>query len=123
MKRQSLKASTVLGFALLALSAYAAEGDNSKDMGTMNMGGMKMDSSKAMSMNEGEVKAVDKANMNITLQHGPIKSKTVEMPAMTMTFPVRDASLVSNVKIGDKVRFHVENVKEAVTVTSLQVQK
>jgi Cu(I)/Ag(I) efflux system protein CusF len=118
MKRQFLKASTVLGFALLALSAYAAEGGNGKDMG-----GMKMDSSKAMSTNEGEVKAVDKANMNVTLQHGPIKSKTVEMPAMTMSFPVQQASFLSNVKVGDKVKFNIENVGAVATVTELKVQK
>jgi len=117
MKHQLLKAAAVVGFAVFALNASADQG----------IGGMKMtagtDASKTMAMNEGEVKAVDKENTKITLKHGPIKSKTVEMTPMTMSFPVQDASLLADVKVGDKVKFNIENVKQVATVTSLEVQK
>src|SRR4026209_723505 len=37
---------------------------------------------------EGEVRKVDKAAKKITLKHGPIPN--IDMPAMTMVFPVKD---------------------------------
>jgi Cu(I)/Ag(I) efflux system periplasmic protein CusF len=126
MKHQFLKATVFLGFSLLALNIYAAEGGSGMkmDMGeNMKMEHKQMDSSLAITTNEGEVKAVDKANKNITLKHGPIKSKTVEMAAMTMSFPVQQASLLSNIKVGDKVKFNIENVDNVATVISLTVQK
>ena len=54
------------------------------DKAMENMKDMKMDcmddaSAKASSMAEREVKAVDKPGKSITLKHGAIKSKTVEM--------------------------------------------
>lgn len=107
--------------------------DCTKNMGNMNgTESMKMDCmakastkdvSNVTAMSTGEVKAVDRANNNITLQHGPIKSKTVEMGAMTMTFPVQKPSLLAKVRVGSKVKFIVENVNDAATVTSLVVQK
>lgn len=140
MKMSLFKAIAALGLTVVALVAYADQGSGGKgmDMDNMqmncmkNMKDMKVDcmensvgkaSSKAPSMSDGEVKAVDKANKSITLKHGPIKSTTVEMGPMTMSFPVQDAALLSSVKVGDKVRFSVENIKDAATVTSLKVQK
>jgi Cu/Ag efflux protein CusF len=91
----------------------------------MKMDSKGMESSKgmAMAMSEGEVKAIEKANNRITLKHGPIKSKTAEMTPMTMSFPVQESSLLTNVKVGDKVKFNVENIKGKATVTALQTQK
>jgi Cu/Ag efflux protein CusF len=42
---------------------------------------------------------------------------------MTMAFAVKDPSMLSNVKVGDKVKFRVDNVKDVATVTALTVQK
>jgi Cu(I)/Ag(I) efflux system protein CusF len=139
MTKSHYKIAAAMGFAALAMNVYAEQGKGG--MGTMN--GMKMDcmknmkdmkmdcmgnnegkdSSKSTSMSDGEVKAVDKKYKNITLKHGPIKSKTVEMGPMTMSFPVKDPSLLSNIKVGDKVKFTAENVDNTATVTSLIVQK
>lgn len=142
MKKSLYKTAAAIGLVTLTLNAYAHEGSG----GMGNMNGMKMDcmksmkstqgmkmdcmgnnagkdSSKAMSMSDGQVKAVDKANKNITLKHGPIKSKTVEMGPMTMSFSVQDPSLLSSVQVGDKVKFMAENINDIVTVTSLVVQK
>lgn len=143
------KAAAILGFAALALTAHAQDKGNkemqsmdgmkmdcTKNMGNMKgmegMQGMKMDcmgkastknASNATPMSTGEVKAIDKANNSITLKHGAIKSKTVEMGAMTMTFPVQNFTLLAKVKVGSKVKFIVENVNDAPTVTALVVQK
>ena len=59
-------------------------------------------------MAAGEVRRVNKEQNKITLRHGEIKS--LDMPAMTMVFEVRDPKLLDAVKAGDKVRFRV--VKE-----------
>ncbi|MDB5763940.1 MAG: hypothetical protein JWQ21_2935 [Herminiimonas sp.] len=141
MKYLLFKVIGALGFAVLAMNAYADQEGSNKGM---EMGGMKMDCSKhmesmkgmegmkmdcmggdaamPMSMSDGEVKAVDKAGKNITLKHGPIKSKTVEMGAMTMSFAVQDAAMLSKVKMGDKVKFQVENVDGQPIVVALTKQ-
>jgi len=142
MNKSLLKAAAVFGFAACALSAHAKDkgttgtGDmnrmkmdcmsnthNMKDMKGMKMDCAGKESASVESMSSGEVKAVDKVNNSVTLKHGPIKSKTVEMGAMTMTFPVQKPSLLAKVKVGNKVKFEVENVENIATVTSLVVQK
>lgn len=143
MKSPLYKLVGIIGLATLTLNAYADQGGGNKEMG---MGSMKMDCSKHMenmkgmegmkmdcmgktgasqslNTNEGEVKAVDKASKSITLKHGPIKSKTVEMTPMTMSFAVQQPALLSNVKVGDKVKFTIENIDSVPTVTGLNVQK
>lgn len=120
MKHRFLRAAVVLGFAVFALNAQAQQ--SHKDM---EMSGMNMDSPKpaSLAMNEAVVQAIDTAGESVTIKHGQLKSKTVEMPPMTMTFPVENASLLSTVKTGDKVKVAVDNVKDQPTVTSLTVQK
>lgn len=126
---------TIYKFVVIAALAVSTLNVSAADQGKgvmSDMGGMKMDntlsknvnaSKDALGENEAKVKAVDKAKKSITLNHGPIKSKTVEMAPMTMAFPVKDAALLSNVKAGDKVRFDIENVGNVATVMSLTVQK
>jgi Cu(I)/Ag(I) efflux system protein CusF len=107
--------------------AFTANGYAQSMTKEMNMAGMKMDApaqtSSINTLADGEVKAVDKNNQSITLKHGPIKSSSVQMPSMTMSFPVHDATTIANVKPGDKVKFTVENVKGVATVTVLSVKK
>jgi Cu(I)/Ag(I) efflux system protein CusF len=68
---------------------------------------------------EGEVRKVDKEASKVTLKHGEIKS--LDMPAMTMVFVVKDKAMLDSVKAGDKVRFKVVNDAGKFTVTELQV--
>lgn len=58
---------------------------------------------------EGEVRRVDKETGKITLRHGPIAGD-LEMPAMSMVFQVKDASLLDKLKAGDKI--HATIAKE-----------
>lgn len=122
MKKSLFKLTALLGLTAIALVVYADQRSGGKDM---DMGNMKMGdtSATASSMAEGEVKAVDPSEKSITLKRGPIKSKTVEMGPMTMSFPVQQPAQLSNVKVGDKVKFIVENINGTATVTSLQRQK
>ena len=65
----------------------------------------------------GEVTKVDKTGGRITLKHSEIKS--LDMPAMTMAYRVRDAKLLDTVAVGDRVRFVAERVDGQYTVTSI----
>jgi len=69
-------------------------------------------------MTDGVVQVVDKARGVVTLKHGDIVN--MGMPAMTMSFNVADKKMLDNVKTGDKVRFRVENVSGAPTVTRIE---
>lgn len=143
MSMSFLKSVIIFGVAVLAINVHADQVNGSRGM-NMKMGGMDMDnmkmdyltsmkymkmgymanvSTKAISTNVGVVQNIDKANSNITLKHGPIKSKTIEMGPMTMSFVVKSPSLLSNVKVGDKVKFVAEYINDTATVTSLIVQK
>ncbi|HCY62234.1 MAG TPA: hypothetical protein DHV59_05270 [Oxalobacteraceae bacterium] len=54
------------------------------------------------------VKAVDAANGKVTLAHGPVKS--LNWPAMTMGFAVKDKALLDKLAVGKKI--NVEIMKE-----------
>lgn len=123
MKKSLVKTTAALNFALLSLNTYANSESIKMDKEGMKMGSMEMSASKDFATNEAEVKVVDKANKSITLKHGPIQSKSVKMPPMTMTFPVEKADLLAKVKTGDKVKFTVEKIKDQATVTALTVKK
>ena len=135
MKNSSFKATVAFGFAMLAMNAYADQGSGGKGM---DMGGMKMDCTKSMkadcmasdstqakaqatSMSDGVVKFIDKTNNSITLKHGAIDN--MHMGPMTMAFALKDPAQLSKVKVGDKVKFHVENVNDIATITLLIIQK
>ena len=75
----------------------------------------------ATDMVNGEVQLVDKKARTITLRHDEIRN--VQMPAMTMVFGVRDPALLDKVKAGDKVKFKVESINGAPTVTVIEVSK
>ncbi len=70
---------------------------------------------------EGEVRKVDKGTGKITIKHGELPN--LAMPPMTMVFRAQDPSMLDRVKAGDKVRFNVEKVDGAYTVTALEVVK
>ncbi|MBW8372073.1 MAG: copper-binding protein [Thiobacillus sp.] len=72
----------------------------------------------ASAMSEGVVRKIDAANARLTLRHGPIAN--LDMPGMTMVFRVQPPELLDAVKVGDKVRFHAEDINGAFTVTAIQ---
>ena len=79
------------------------------------------DSAPAATLAQGEVLSVSAKHQLIKLKHGPIRSRTVEMTPMTMSFPVAREVPLADVKVGDKVLFDVENVKGTAIVTVLRV--
>jgi Cu(I)/Ag(I) efflux system periplasmic protein CusF len=73
----------------------------------------------AADLTDGEVRKIDKDTKKITLRHAEIKS--LDMPAMTMVFQVKNPALLDAVKPGDKVKFAVEMVGTAMVVTEISV--
>ncbi len=70
---------------------------------------------------DGEVRKVDKEAKKITIKHGPLES--LEMPAMTMVYRVKDPAMLERVKAGDKVKFQAEKLGGAFTVTRIDPAK
>jgi Cu/Ag efflux protein CusF len=72
-------------------------------------------------MTDGEIRKIDKEAKKITMKHGEIKN--LDMPGMTMVFQVKDVALLGSIKVGDKVKFHVEKADGAIVVTDIQLAK
>lgn len=70
---------------------------------------------------EGTVKKIDTPTQRVMLAHGPIAS--IRMGPMTMMFKVKDASMLTPLKEGDKVRFQVEDIGGEYTVTRIEAKK
>jgi Cu/Ag efflux protein CusF len=49
----------------------------------------------------GEILSVDKANQQVTMKHGDIPGL---MPAMTMTYPLKDKAIATRLTAGDHVK-------------------
>lgn len=75
----------------------------------------------AADTSDGEIKKVDKEGKKLTIKHGELKN--MGMGAMTMVFRVKDPAMLAQVKAGDKVKFTVEKVNGALTVTALEGAK
>lgn len=69
----------------------------------------------------GEVIRIDAARSRITLRHARIKS--INMEAMTMSFKVREASMLDALKPGDKVDFSVAMQDDELVITDLRPVK
>jgi Cu/Ag efflux protein CusF len=75
----------------------------------------------ASTLADGEVRRVDKEASKITLRHGPIPS--LDMPAMSMVFQVKDAALLDQIKPGDKIRFNAEKASGQYVITHIELAK
>lgn len=103
---------------LASSGAFAAEqhghGVNHEAKQQMNSAQMA-----AMPLTDGVVKKVDPMGGKITLQHGEISS--VKMPAMTMSYRVKQAQQLEAIHAGDKVRFAMIKVNDDYIVTHIEV--
>lgn len=66
---------------------------------------------------EGLVKKVDRAGGKVTVSHGPLPNG---MPAMTMTFRVKEAAWMTRLKDGQKIRFAADQVDGAMTLVRIE---
>ena len=72
----------------------------------------------ATEMTDAEVRKIDMEAGKVTLKHADIKS--LDMPAMTMVFVVKDKALLDKLKAGDKIKFKAINDAGKFTVTEIQ---
>ena len=72
-------------------------------------------------MTDAEVRKIDMEAGKLTLKHADIKS--LDMPAMTMVFVVKDKAMLDKLKAGDKVKFKAINDAGKFTVTEIQPAK
>lgn len=65
----------------------------------------------------GVVRGVDRPGARLKIDHGPIPS--IGMPAMVMTFKVKDPALLGALKEGDRIDFTIERSGLGWVVVSL----
>lgn len=114
MKRVLLVAAmSILVPAALAQSG-GMKGMEMKDMP------MKMGEGKAgeTPRGKGTVKSVDAKKGTVNLAHEPIKS--MNWPAMNMTFKAKDKAMLENVKPGAKVEFSFEQSGKDYVITDIK---
>lgn len=70
------------------------------------------------SLTDGEVRRIDQETGRITIKHGEIKN--LDMPGMTMVFTAKNKELLTNLKVGDKIKFGVVNEAGKFVVTDIQ---
>jgi Cu(I)/Ag(I) efflux system protein CusF len=66
----------------------------------------------------GVVKSVDADKGKVTIAHGPVK--TLNWPAMTMTFGVKDKGLLDKLSVGKHVQVQFEKQGSAYVITSVK---
>lgn len=102
----------------------------SQGMGGMDMKGMDDKGMKGMDMKSdkqgkaqthhgaGTVTKVDPTKATVTIQHGPVQ--TMNWPAMTMTFNLKDKTMLDKVKQGQKVEFSFVQSGKDYTITEVK---
>lgn len=68
---------------------------------------------------DGVVKKIDKASKRLTIAHGKLPNG---MPGMTMAFTVKDAALLDQVQVGQKIRFATDDA-DGMLVVRLELVK
>ncbi|ASL45228.1 hypothetical protein bAD24_I17280 [Burkholderia sp. AD24] len=115
-KSMTLTAAFCIGMTL-AGAALAAD-----DMAGMKMNGGGMDAAAPdnAALTDAVVRKVNPSTGMVTLQHGELKN--IGMSAMTMAYKARDASMIDQIKAGEKVKVRVEDVDGTLTIVKLLKQ-
>ena len=101
--------SLALSGALPAIAEQANEGHDTHHGAT---------ATPSVTLTAGEVRKIDRVAKKITIRHGPIAS--LEMPAMTMVYPVADPAMLDRVSVGDRILFAAEKAGDTLTVTHVE---
>jgi len=92
---------------VLATAGFSTHGIAQMQMDHGSRGGpaaMQMATAAETPLTDGVVKKIDKATGKVTVSHGAMGG----MPAMTMTYRVKDAAWLDKMKPGQKIRFAVD---------------
>ena len=111
-------ATAILAVALSApVAAYAQGAMKGMDMKGMDQKSMPMGTKGQTAYKaSGTVKKLDKTKGTVTLAHGPVKE--LKWSSMTMTFGVRDKSMLDKLSAGKKLDFEfVQEGKDYVVIS------
>ena len=127
MKTLSIAVTAISLLGVLSLPAQADSGMHdmpgmkNQPMGEMkDMPGMGNQMS-ATHRGQGTVNGVDTQTGKVKISHGPIES--LNWPAMTMGFPVKDAAMLESIKPGMKVDFDLEKSDGKYRITNITPSK
>lgn len=118
MTRLVTLAAISAGLAFVSAQASAQMQDHAQMHAQMHAEHQAAPEQAAAELSAGEVQKVDTDTGTLTIQHGPLAN--LGMPGMTMVFKAKDPAMLGQVKAGDKIRFRVEQVNGALTVTKLE---
>ena len=102
--------------AVVSLSILPPAGVQAQGMGGMEMS--KKDAAGTPHKGTGVVRKSDIAGGKVTIAHDPIKS--MEWPAMTMSFTAKDKKMLEGIKPGAKVEFDFVQQGTKYTITSIK---
>lgn len=105
----------------LAASAVAqAQGTQGMDMKDMHkdMPGMQHQTKAEVHEASGTVTKVDRERSRVTIKHGAVK--TLDWPAMSMTFAVKDKALLEKLQPDRKVDFRFVQEGKAYVITGVK---
>ena len=114
-----MKAIQILVAAIVAAAAAQAQAEGMSM--AMPMGKADAAAKKEVPFVKADVVKADASKGRVTLKHEDVPN--LNMPGMTMAFPVANKKLLNGVKTGDKVRVKFEMVKGQTTVTALEAAK
>ena len=130
MKR-SLTRGILIALSIVVATVALAQTDSTKKdpkgmdmkdmpMKSMDMKDMKMDKQPTDTVHKGVgvVKSINSADGVITFSHEPIKS--LNWPAMTMGFRLKDKAMLDKIKLGDKVEFSFVQAGKDYVVTDIR---
>jgi len=111
--KHSIALSLVLALSVAAPALSHAQSDGMKGM---DVGKKPVAAPQASHTATGVVKKVDAAKGTVTLAHDPVKS--LNWPAMTMDFQVRDKASLSKLKPGQRIEFELVEEKKGSYIIS-----
>lgn len=113
----------VVTLSAVALSQQAFAQMNHNMHGSMHGGGMSPAAAPMADhagMDDATVKKVDMTKTTVTLAHGALSNG---MPAMTMTYRVKDPAWLEKMTAGQKIRFAAESVDGGMTLVRFETVK
>ena len=72
----------------------------------------------AIPLHPAEGQIVELSKTEVTIKHGPFK--TLNMPSMTMSFPLARPELAQSLKVGDRVQFAVREADDGLIVERIE---
>ncbi len=103
---------------LPAATPTMAQGNDMKGMKGMDMPAQTSTAPKATHLAHGIVKAIDLKGGQVTIAHAPVN--TLNWPAMTMAFLIKDKALFSKLSVGKEIQFEITPMGQGYMVSAVK---